>query len=138
MLRDMLKKQFVKTEATIFKTAILITSTLPLHAFAVDLVLQCKLNAVGGQGVTGAFERRIEIVMEPRYFKAYRKDGSDYLPDGDGFPELISTSNIVLTAGDMISESYNRITGEYLYRNIPAGREVTGRCEKLVDKTKDD
>lgn len=133
----MLKKQFVKTEAAGFKTAILLICALPLQALAVDLLLECKLNAVGGQGVTGAFERRIEIVMEPRYFKAYRKDGSHLLPDGDGFPDLISSTTIVLIADDAINESYNRITGEYVYRNAAAGREVTGRCEKLVDKTKD-
>jgi hypothetical protein len=105
------------------------------NASATDLVLRCDLTAEDSNGTQNSYERRIEIIMEPRYFRAFKSDSSGFQSDGEGFPAFMSRAIIVFAEDETAKESYDQNTGDYLYRNTLTGREVTGNCDRVVDRT---
>lgn len=106
-------------------------------AHAADLVLECNVKAEEKSRQPSHFTQRINVVMEPRYFERYRDDGTRFRRESDGFPVFISRAMIVFQEEAAVKETYDRNTGDYFYENQATGRQVTGHCDKVIDRTQD-
>lgn len=114
--------------------AVAVVSWMP-SVSAADLVLECAVTAKGANRKQSQSTKRIDVIVEPRYFERYRNDGKRLRLEKDGFPVFISSAMIVFQEEETVKETYDRNTGDYSYENLATGRQVTGHCDKLVDRT---
>lgn len=107
---------------------------VPYAAAAEDLLVTCKVKEQDDQGNSSSYKVRLEIDLEPRFFKQYVDNGKGFRPVRDGFPTEVDERRITMIDEGDTQEYYDRRSEEYIYRNDTTGAELKGKCSsKEID-----
>ena len=102
------------------------------QAKAEDYRLRCTVTEKSSQGkASKPYRIRIEIDLEPRYFKYAVEEGGTTKNARSAFPKDVSAALVIIASDEVIEEHFDRRNHEYFYRNADTGIEVKGQCSPL-------
>lgn len=102
------------------------------QAKAEDYRLRCAVTENSTQGkASKPYYIRIDIDLEPRYFKYAVEEGGTTRHARSAFPKDVSEAVIIIANDEVIEEHFDRRNHEYFYRNADTGIEVKGQCFPL-------
>lgn len=101
-------------------------------AMAEDYRLRCTVIEKSAQGkLSKPYHLRIEIDLEPRFFKYAIEEGGTTKHARSSFPKDVSEALVIIANDEVIEEYFDRRNHEYLYKNSDTGIEVKGQCTPL-------